>query len=1110
MCSIQTHCLINICMDTLEGSINSSNLGETKYDWENRHNTEFDLSCGNIKTWIYLVIHLKSNAFFLGQTINSRKEKRHNDEDYTKLFGYWNTVGEKHITLWFGISQEGPNCDKQVHKPLRKFLNCRTNPGSGSNECFILENYSLDQIIQTCNNLICQVHNKVFFEKTKELKLMHFQKEFCIKIKSAFEKYNKFLLNSKCRSGKNIMTYTHIVESNYKLSVVCCRLSSPNEGWVNDAKYFPSIKIIDFKNDNWEEELTFWMKQDDVNIVLLGTVQTIINRIDTLCNYKVDLIVLDEAHVGGKAEQFITVYDKLNSANNNESKLIELTGTADKLFSDFDTENSFVYSYWQEQLDVRKGLFEKPRPKMSVYFAKYDCEEYKKIFGNDPDAMGNIFTLKERKGKDSEFLYPSLPSLYAIKFYGPGKSSLSPKNRLFQGNYHMMAMKGVGECHAFKKIVDRYIPTLVVTGETDEDQESINKFCAREAQALILTCSANVLGMTCEYIDTVINCRGGESKEFWQQFSFRGGSGEHNWCVIDFDQKRALRVLYGSFCKACDTEPELVKYEMSDLVNAIDWLEGFIPLDQKRVEEILCSSYDDINFNLSNIASGLDISGINFFNFTLESDLTNVISEDQLNTNNNDANNKGCVAAKKIDKQKFKDCESQKIKTVKALFESIPLVMSYMIDMGIKCPTINSIIESQQYKDLMHDPYKIFEQVLDKNPKVKSSINEQLSFKYIKIKEELKISKSKTYGKYAVSSQTQKSIPLKLFDSMVDGCKDFTKTYMFGDPSGSHTSRLLERGVDSQNLTVWESCDSHRNRVKYIDNNVKVVGSHPNMKFTAILANPPYKDDSKAKNNKLWHKIVNQHLPLLAPGGDMCEVTPASVLSITGEGKKFLKLFSTLYNLVEIDYTADQYFTESVSICSWHLVNEPYQGKTKVITKEGEFEWDLRNGVPVFGDDVLKQDILLKIANSNHRHIPLKIGQEIATKDYVPDGKYEIYHSSKKIKLTNVVPTTGDMLKLIVPFSSTYKNGGIFISNGYVGMLNCWCPIASEEEGNRISKIFDIKIIQFYIDNYKKSAGFAAAIKNGEVPDIKDYNNLSEQFGFTEEEVKYLNRINVL
>jgi len=166
----------------------------------------------------------------------------------------------------------------------------------------------------------------------------------------------------------------------------------------------------------------------------------------------------------------------------------------------------------------------------------------------------------------------------------------------------------------------------------------------------------------------------------------------------------------------------------------------------------------------------------------------------------------------------------------------------------------------------------------------------------------------------------------------------------------------------------------------------------------------------------------------------------------------------------------------------------------------------LRDGLPLVGDAAIKNSILNKIAKSNHPRIPLKMGQAIAKEDHIPDGKYEIYHSSKKVKRTNIIPTTGDVLKFIVPFSSTYKNGGIFTSNGCVGMFNCWCPITSEEEGDRLTKIFDLKIIQFFIDNYKKTAGFTPAIKNGEVPDITDYNNLPEQFGFTEEEVEYLKR----
>jgi hypothetical protein len=77
-------------------------------------------------------------------------------------------------------------------------------------------------------------------------------------------------------------------------------------------------------------------------------------------------------------------------------------------------------------------------------------------------------------------------------------------------------------------------------------------------------------------------------------------------------------------------------------------------------------------------------------------------------------------------------------------------------------------------------------------------------------------------------------------------------------------------------------------------------------------------------------------------------------------------------------------------------------------------------------------------------------------------------------------------------------------------MLNAWCPITSEEEGTRLSKIFDNSIIKFFVDNYKKTAGFTPAIKNAEVPDITNYENVSNQFGFTVEELEYLGKQNVI
>jgi hypothetical protein len=740
---------------------------------------------------------------------------------------------------------------------------------------------------------------------------------------------------------------------------------------------------------------------------------------------------------------------------------------------------------------------------MNVAFAKYQTSAYKELFGDDPDAMKNIFTMK-----DDKFLHESLVREFIHNYFGPQRE-IRIGERLFKGTYHMMAMPNVKACHAFQELVNCYYPALVVTSDTTNGPDDINRFLKEHSKALILTQSANVLGLTAKKIDTVINCRGGDSIEFWTQFAFRGGSGDHDWWVIDFDAQRCLRVIHEAFQLACDNNPSLSQYSVVDFTNIHEWNNGFQMLSKEMLEDALSADTEVTISTITSILESLDFTKLNDFDLKIKSAITTMMKESQLNDQG--ANNKSCIVREIERVKKSDDLDTLKKQTVKALLESIPLTIFYIIRNGQNVYSINDVIGSEIYPSVTGDYEGILEEVVHQNSHIVQTLTRRIGVVSNSIQTSMRDSVSNTINEFSVSSQTQKSIPVELFDTMMDDCKDLSQTYMFGDPSGSHTARLLERGVDSQNLTVWESCDSHRNRVKYIDNRVNVVDSHPNMKFTTILANPPYDDPTtKARNNKLWPKIIKQHLELLAPGGDLCEVTPASVLGITGKFKKFLQLFSTVYNLKLIDYTADDYFTEKVSICRWHLVNEPYQGKTTVITKEGTFEWDLRDGVPAFGDDVLKKSILLKIANSNHPRIPLKMGQAIAKKDHIPDGKYEIYHSSKKVKRTNIVPTTGDVLKFIVPFSSTYKNGGIFTSNGYVGMLNCWCPITSEEEGDRLSKIFEIKIIQLLIDNYKKNTGFTAAIKNGEVPDITDYNNLPKQFGFTEEEVEYLNRINVL
>jgi hypothetical protein len=1049
--------LVNIYVDSLKSGVNSFNVGQTIYTYDHRHrNSDY----GKAK-----------------QTLAQTKDQYIN-------YAWWTNVSTR---------DDGKDAghDKIIHSWLDTLPGMK-RIGAKNSETFEFDPkfYNLEIIVQ-------MIYEKFFSGKEKvytEFKPRPYQQKFLQKIASAWNVSEEFLLFAKCRAGKSAMVLKHIVDSNYKLSLVCSRQRSPEASWENDSnEFFPTIKYISVQDPSWETYLEYWMERD-VNIVLWGTVQSFITRIDRIHN--IDFVAFDEAHIGGTAKQFTTLRNKI------KSRICYISGTAHKLCWMFpDERQKFVYTYFDEQFDVQNGVFK--RPKMNIAFAKYQTSAYQEIFGDDPDAMKNIFTME-----DDKFLYEILVREFIHKYFGPQRE-IRIGDRLLRGTYHMMALPSVKACHAFQKLVHCYYPSLVVTSDTNKDQDDINRFLEENSKALIITQSANVLGVTAKKIDTVINCKGGESIEFWTQFAFRGGSGVHDWWVIDFDAQRCLRAIHTAFQLACDNNPALSQYSVVDFTNIHEWNDGFKELSKELFEDALAADVEGSISTITSIVESLDLSKISDFNLKLKTDLSTVMKESQLNDEG--ANNKSCIVRETERVKKSNDLDTLKKQTVKALLESIPLTMFYIIRNGQNVYSINDVIGSAVYPSVTGDCEGILDDVISKNPHSIELLTRRIGIVSNSIQKSIRNSVSHTINELSVSSQIQQSIPVELFDLMIDNCNDLSNVYMFGDPSGSHTARLLERQVDPNNITVWESCNSHRNRVKYINDSINIVDSHPDMKFTAILANPPYNDPTKkAKNNKLWPIVVEQHLELVAPGGDICEVTPSSVLGTTGKGKKFMKLFSTKYNLKMIDYTADDYFTEGVAICRWHLTNEPYQGKTTVITHDGSFTWDLRDGLPLVGDSALKHSILNKIANSNHPRIPLKMGQAIAKEDHIPDGKYEIYHSSKKVKRTNIVPTTGDVLKFIVPFSSTYKNGGIFTSSGFVGMFNCWCPITSEEEGDRLSKIFDNKIIQFFIDNYKKTAGFTPAIKNGEVPDITDYANLSDQFGFTEEEVEYLKKNNAI
>ena len=88
-------------------------------------------------------------------------------------------------------------------------------------------------------------------------------------------------------------------------------------------------------------------------------------------------------------------------------------------------------------------------------------------------------------------------------------------------------------------------------------------------------------------IDTIINCAEGSSIEFWTQFAFRGGSGEHNWKVIDFCPQRCLEALREIYTVACENSPQIAEYKFTDYIAISEWFNGFTQVSDERVHEVL-------------------------------------------------------------------------------------------------------------------------------------------------------------------------------------------------------------------------------------------------------------------------------------------------------------------------------------------------------------------------------------------------------------------------------------------------------------------------------------------------------------------------------------------
>jgi len=697
------------------------------------------------------IIPGKNNAFGFGETEKNYEERQKNS-DYSKAkgFAFAANVEEWEDFGWWEnrtVSNIPKNQDNVVHRFLRSI------PGIESkDEVFrFKEGYGLT--LEIIKNMI---HQK-FFSDAPEVKvtltLTKHQKEFVAK---AGKDYLEFLLFAKCRAGKSVMTLSHIVDRGFKATLVVSMFKSPMQSWKKDSadfSNFDNLVFIDINKKDYIQQIEYWYKTDK-QLILWACTQS---RKTLNLPIDIDLLVYDEADHGYNK----SMWNKLREAT--KCPVIFVTGTAYKMVWDFNDAQRYIYSYFEEQLDKMKGL--NNRPSMKVILAKYQSSQYQSIFGDDPDAMKNLFNVDD----EGNFIHPELVQEFVSSKFIGDRNTYS-HNRLFKDATHLyIALPSIKACDAFAKYMKstRFAP-LVAHGDAKVNSDIINKHIKENRPgSCIITVGANVRGVTANEVDTIVNCAEGSSIEFWTQFAFRGGSSDYDWQVIDFCPQRCLESLRQTFVAACDTSPEVAKYELTDFVAITEWDNGFTELSADQVNEILAADVGNAIRLVSSLVSTLDYGKLRDLDFNLDLKPTgdNVTKRVQLNDNGANGNsNWTCARLTRREKDEI----YVKIDTVQSILERIPLVLYHAIESGELMNSIDSVLNSPHYKHVTLDDENIIEKALDQDILNRERSSRRISTIYTDIQHAIKKDDVMALVELSKSAQSHKLIPVELFESMLE------------------------------------------------------------------------------------------------------------------------------------------------------------------------------------------------------------------------------------------------------------------------------------------------------------------------------------------------------
>jgi tRNA G10 N-methylase Trm11 len=285
-------------------------------------------------------------------------------------------------------------------------------------------------------------------------------------------------------------------------------------------------------------------------------------------------------------------------------------------------------------------------------------------------------------------------------------------------------------------------------------------------------------------------------------------------------------------------------------------------------------------------------------------------------------------------------------------------------------------------------------------------------------------------------------------------------------------------GIEENVLRKNYAVNKHKLVGNYTVNNF-MVKDFKNMKFDAIVGNPPFQDGTKeGGQNKIYNVICKKALSLLKDDGIMSFITPTSVLK---KSKRFSLIDQP--GLKSVDFAANNHFEVGIGICCW-TVDKNYQSNQVTVThcdgttslqpsSEPIYDYTtvdkdftvLYNKLKKITDTPDKRmfrennfgDAIQKSKSGKFTHIIYSINK---------DSNKEIFGYSKR------VPFFHNKKKIVVPMTKTLTDDSILVDTDDFYVAYLCTEIKNQKEVDNIKSFILSDYFKQHSEKWKQLDGY--------------------------------------